>query len=644
MADLQYTIGADASNFNANVKGLAQTASDASNQVSASLAAASQSVDNLGGRAQSASMQFIQMRSGLSAMRDGTLAFAVGGQRADMMLMAMGHHITSLVNETGSLRGALASMTSSMMGVGGAILAVTILFEIFQKTSKKSKEATEDYISTLDSVRQATLKGKQDGQSEIIRLGELYRATQDHKLSLIERNLAYDELARKYPQFFTNADREKTLLGENATAYNKLATAIMQAAMAKAYEAKIGENSNRIFEDQQKGTDLLTEQVRLQKEVAQAKKNIGESNKYAGGNGAASNTFDPAVLARATSELEKNKQAVRDLNTDIGKLNDANSKMATLAENAEKGAGFKTAPEDSKGIPKIKAAKNLLVELEEQLRKLQSEEDNAIVKGHVPDFWNPTIVEKQIQQIQAKIDKIKELNSEIGKVPENKTTEHSAQHVMDAPATAGEDNFGGHDSIVDGMKKQAQALADLITFRAKSAKSQKEYNAELKEEKAIGQDLMKTFGVGLENAFQSALNGTQSFIAAMKSFLVQLIEKLVAAAAAALALSLILGIATGGASTIGSSLGMSSSFSSLFTSMAGMGKHADGGIFTQPHVGMFGEAGPEAIVTPKHLQEFAGVSGNNGGGYKDGQIVGVLRGQDILLQHTRAKKMNGRIS
>lgn len=665
MADLNVTIGADATAFNRGMQDVVSSAKGASNAVSGALSDAAMKTDKLGGSALSASMQFQQMRSGMSAARDGALAFAVGGQRADMMLMAMGHHITTLVSETGSLGGAFKSMGQSLLGIGGVILAITLAFEIYEKTTKKAKETTEDYVSTLNSVRQATLKGQQDGQAEITRLQVLYKATQDHTLSLKDRNLAYDALETKYPTLFTNAQREQTLLGENATMYEKLAASILSAAAAKAYENQIGTNSNRIFENQQKGNDLLKEQASLQKQIATAQQNVKQSNSRISPSGAtagvaSTNTFDPEVINRATQALEKNKQAVEDLNKDTQKLNQQNSDLAKMAQSSEQKAGFSQDPGTGKDATKEALTQFELLEQKASDLKLQLE--NAFLANAKPTIV--TQISEQLAAVSNQLDKIKKqfednnylLTARGAELLQSSNPTGSFKKNNKAIGGSEINGVGIEDTGIssdEGAKTITNMQAEIKLFNEKSAlirksqSDQKDYNVELKEEQKIGQDLIKTFGGGLQAAFQSALSGTQNFVTAMGQFLTQLIEKLAAAAAAAEVLSLVLGIVTGGTS-IAAKLGMTasqSSFTGLFGQLAGIGgigKHASGGIFTQAHVGMFGEAGPEAIVTPKHLQDFAGVSG---GGNQKVQIEPFMIGASMWFKQTvRTNKSIGRTS
>jgi hypothetical protein len=615
MADLLVKVGADISQFNKAMSDVETGAKTVANDVSKNLSDAAMNTEKLGGSALSASMRFQQMRSGISAARDGVLAFTLSGQSADRSLMAMGHHITSLVNETGSFKGAMSALASSLWGAGGLILGITLAMELWDKYSKaqeKAKKGGEEYINTLGSVDQALLKGAQAGENETVRLGILYNATQNHALSLKDRNKAYDELASKYPQFFSNADREKTLLGENTVAYDKLRDAILAAAMAKSAEEQIGKNDNRKLENLKKGTDLAVLQAKAQTDLSKAQKSIKEDRAA----GLPESTYDQAVVASRTKTINDLIKQQNNLKTDSNKLDKQNNDLTAIAATNENKAGYKTAPEDSKKDTKAKEAKTYLQQLEDQFKKLQSVEDEWIAKGNTFEWWNPTKTERALMQLQTLIDAAKEANNQLGKI--DGTQARSGGYSMNTATGKTKTNVPITEvplelGTVEGVQKMAKAYLDLSNKQAQAAAEQSLYNKELKESQKIGQDIVRTFGHGLMNAFESAMNGTKSFVQAMSQFLTQLIEKLIAAAIAAAVLAALLS-ATG----FGAALGMGSdatSFVGLFSQLAGMGggsKHASGGIFTQAHVGTFAEAGPEAIVTPQHLADFAGVA--QGGG------------------------------
>ncbi len=259
MADFLVTIGADAAQYQNAMQAAANTATQtastvdgAGRRITTAITATGTAVragseragfalTNLGRVVQDAPFGFIAIQNNISPLLDS---------------------FTSLQRETGSAGSAFKALFSSLAGpagIGIAVALVTSAITLFiqhqqsaNKVVKDAKKTTDDYAKSLDGVSQALLKGQQNGQKEVTRLDILYNATQNHTLSLLDRNKAYDELESKYPAFFNNASREKTILGENGKAYIDLSHAILAAAYAKAAEEQIGNNSMRQFENDRK--------------------------------------------------------------------------------------------------------------------------------------------------------------------------------------------------------------------------------------------------------------------------------------------------------------------------------------------------------------------------------------------------------
>jgi hypothetical protein len=664
MPDLNVTVGADISAYQAGMDKMAQTATAATSDVTKSLGQMAQATEAAGGSAQSASMKFQQMRSGLSAVRDGAMGAFVGGQRADMMFMAMGHHFSSLINETGSVSKAFSALGSSLMGAGGVIIGLTLAYELFKKFSQgadEAKDATKDYADTLDSVRKAELQGQQNGTDEIVRLKLLYNATQDHTLSLKERNLAYDELNSKYPKFFSNADREKTLLGQNATAYDALAKAIMAAAAAKAYENQIGQNANRAFENDQKILDELKKQADLRKTISEErdKTELSTSGREGTGGG------ESLAEASATTELGESIKKVNDLRTDSKILIDQNGKLATLAMTNEIQAGFKTENEIDSKNKKLKEQKDGFALIEAEIEKMNKALEDALIAKD-----SPTVITKlsaEIDVLVAKLATLKQqfqdaLNphagnilsasgagskrgtgSEFGNTVDNGgLAGNSGVNDFNA-GTLGNAGLGNQDATVAAMKKGTEAFKEYRDAISETEAEERQFKKEQQDVNAI----VTSFGPALMKSFESALSGTQSFASAMGQFLLQLVEKLVAAAAAAAVLDVLLtATGFGGVTSFGAIFGQLSGMKGLLGGTSGSSANipgfATGGIFDKATIGMFGEAGKEAIVTPKHLADFAGVAA--GGNSQPQTLTMKLQGSDMLLFLDRANKTKGRTS
>ena len=640
--DLRLTIGADIDAYQNGLKQAGQLTQNFSNDVSRSLAGAAASTDALGGSAMSASMKFYTMRSGVSAARDGVMAFTLGGQAAERSLLAMGHHITSLVNETGSFKGALGALASSLWGPGGLILGITLAVELFDKFGSSSKGAAQssaEYIDSLDAITQATIKGKESGEQEITRLKILYDATQNHTLSLRDRNKAYDELEKKYPNWFSNAEREKTLLGENKKAYDDLSKAILASALAKAYEDQIGKNAEREFANQNKITDLSKQRDQAQgsynSQLSSLKKTypgIPESE--------LKTLYGPALVGDMQKVASLQKQ-INDLQTDSGLITKQNLELQNLATNNEVKAGFSTNPggDTNKNTDAVTG----LDLLKQKQQEFKTALDDAVADNKPAEYIKNlaiqyTALSEKISEVEQKI-----ANSQViggGAAP------LTAVGTKATTINGKDDNQLSTDKLTgDDIAKMAKAYEDYVHWLNMAHQSNADLKKDNAEENLAFKELSKTVGQGLVGAFEAAMQGTQSFVQAMGKFLEKLIEKLIAAAAAAAVVAVLMTVISGGSfsAEFASSFGQLSGLTGVIGSLGGtatssLPQHANGGIATSASIGIFGEAGPEALIPLNRMNEFTGGGGGNM------EVTHRVSGSDLLLVINRATKTQGRKS
>lgn len=631
MPELSVQIKADLTNYIAGLKQAGSISASAASDITKQLGKVAAATDAAGGSALSASMRFQTMRSGMSAARDGMIGLTMSGQRADSALMAMGHHFTSLIGETGSLSGAFKALGNSLMGAGGVILIVTLAAELWHKYSQSQKEAeqaTADYVTTIESVRAAQLKGEQTGQAEITRLKILYDATQDHTLSLQARNKAYDELETKYPQFFTNADREKTLLGENSLAYNQLARSILAAAYAKAYEAQIGVNVARDLENQQKVIDLQKQQQDNLNNASSLDKR-GVSGRQTG-----SGTTNAQIANIAI------QQKINDLQTDSNKLNDQNRKLTELASGEELAAGYQTESQITKKNAALKEQNTGYDLLKQQITDLETTLHDAITNGASSAVIDATAVKLDLLKDKLAVIDLAFKNSQLA----GKGAGPLSAITGDVGVTTkGKSDFTGDigDSQISEtpLTNMDQAVSDykkLTAIKLAAHAASVQYKQDTLDENKDLKMLESTLGTGLVNAMQQSLAGGENFFAAIGKMLLQLIEKLIETAIAAEALSLILQF-TGLGEILGIT-GAAGSFSSIFKGMSGISVpgHAAGGITLKPHLAMVGEGGENEVIAP--LSQLKNYMGNSGG--NDGMVMGEsrLQGATLVTQILRANK------
>jgi len=653
---LNVQVGADVSQFQAAMKQVATTAQTASNEVSKSLSDAAMQTDKLGGAALSSSQKMMQMRSGISAARDGVLAFTVGGQAAERSLLAMGHHFNSLVNETGSFKGALGALTSSLWGPGGIILGLSLAVELFIKWKDNQKAATQsqtDFQKALES----NVKTASD---ELAHLMALYQASQNDALSRKQRLEAVRELQKEYPAYFGNMSKEAILAGDAAGAYDRLTNSIIASAAAKAGQEALAEQIKPLIQLQaalQNEERVADENwARQKRRYAEQKSAADEAAKKNQIPGVTTGTPTPNTPGFRTPDLsgpsrhmaqnygyitdEKTgeTQSLDDYKKEItNKIKDNAAAIQGLLEQYGIGTLLKNQGLKDEKEKKIKEPLEGLALLQKELKDAETALENSIIAGKTkPDDFDSPLVRK-VKAAQGAIEKFKLDMQTIqdGLGFGNTTNKDSIRNVKTEQTP-----IGNTDDLAN-MQKQVKLFKEYTDLKISSRANEKEYTEEMKRQAKAGLEVARVFGQGLMSAFQEALSGTASFVQAMGQFLLQLIEKLIAAAAAAAILAVLLK-ATG----FGAALGGAGSFSSLFGSLSGLSaivpQHASGGIFTQAHVGMFGEAGPEAIVTPKHLQDFAGISG---GGSQKVQIEPFQIGPEMWFRQTsRTNKRIGRTS
>lgn len=643
-----------------------QIAETTSSGITQSLAQTAAGMDNMGGSALSASQKMFQMRSGLSAVRDGAMGAFVGGQRADMMFMAMGHHFSTLVATTGSLGGAFTALGASLAGAGGVILALTLAFEVYQRSVGNSKQTTDEYIQSLNDVTQARIKGEVAGVTETTRLQILYKATQDHTLSLTQRNAAYNELERLFPKIFSDAQREITLNGDNKKSYDDLTKSILAAAQAKSAEEQIGELSKQKFVDQQKID--VNNQKKYDADLNAAKQYIAEKKALLDPNSAASQT--PNIGTPAESFIHMTAQAKHDADqANIDALSDQKDaqsqidKLLKVASTNETAANFQTKPGGGKNVTDDVASQFEILTQKSADLKLALE--NALLANDKPTVIDAlsiklVTVQQQLEKIKTQLDADMTIGGLQG-LPQLSAVSAGASGDPADGTQQTKDALQGAGIVARPDTDVKKNVTEMMAFTAAyklntqaaiaSQTEQSQWDTQAKQDVKTVTLLTDTIGKGLTKAFEDALSGTKSFLASFGDFIKQLIEKIVAAAAAAAILAALLS-ATGFGGTAGSSFG------SIFGKLSGLGgliggggsatgagfsmaSFATGGIFTQPTSGIFGEAGPEAIVTPQHLADFANVSASGGSDFK---VTHIISGADLQLLITRSAKQKGRLS
>ncbi|TSD67595.1 hypothetical protein FFF34_009450 [Inquilinus sp. KBS0705] len=142
-------------------------------------------------------------------------------------------------------------------------------------------KAMKDNAIITDGIIQTRIKGTQSAQAELTALNSLYRATQNHNLSLEDRKKVIGALREQWPQSFKNTSDETIIAGKAGDAYKYLKEQILATAYAEAYKNKITANATRSIDNEQKITTerannltLLSKRESLEKEIDERKVKI----------------------------------------------------------------------------------------------------------------------------------------------------------------------------------------------------------------------------------------------------------------------------------------------------------------------------------------------------------------------------------
>lgn len=98
----------------------------------------------------------------------------------------------------------------------------------------KGEEEVKNLVNQEKQLADARNKGMSNSVKERIELALLYKATQDVSRSMKERNVAADELQKKYPAYFGNMSNEEILVGKAAQSYEQLRKELVANAIARA--------------------------------------------------------------------------------------------------------------------------------------------------------------------------------------------------------------------------------------------------------------------------------------------------------------------------------------------------------------------------------------------------------------------------
>jgi hypothetical protein len=201
------------------------------------------------------------------------------------------------------------------------------------------------------------------------------------------------------------------------------------------------------------------------------------------------------------------------------------------------------------------------------------------------------------------------------------------------------------DTTIKDMEKSHQQhlnwLSKYYKFKMDLARKSGEENKKvLEDQQKSYESFAKQLSGSVVNALQGVYDAMQkgdSFGKAFLDMLAKITEQLVAMVIQTLIFRAIMAALTGGGSEVGIA---ASNVAGSAGRILMIPKYAEGGIVNKPHIGMVGEAGPEAIIPLSKLSGFLNTSFNagamsGGGGMSNGGSF-VLKGNDLVLALQRS--------
>lgn len=184
-------------------------------------------------------------------------SFSRIAQDAPYGIIGVGNNITNtaeqfgyLVKETGSAGGAIKAMLSSLAGVGGVLLGVSLLTTGLTLMAQQGltvsdvlDKLTGQYDEFGQTIKKASEEGAKAAGSEVSALQSLVAVAQNDALSKKERLIAVDKLQKQFPGYFGQLSDEKILYGDLTKVTKEATKALVERAIAE----KLIESNADIF-------------------------------------------------------------------------------------------------------------------------------------------------------------------------------------------------------------------------------------------------------------------------------------------------------------------------------------------------------------------------------------------------------------
>jgi hypothetical protein len=214
-------------------------ASSGLNRIAPSSNSAAFALTNLGRVAQDAPFGFIGIQNNLNPLLES---------------------FQRLKAESGSTGGALRAMASSLTGVGGLGLAVSVataaLTVLTQQGFFKSKKAAEETADANKKLSDSYKNITSDLATESSKVAVLVSQLQQEGITRKQREEAIERLQNISPAYFANLDKENATIKQITAAYNLYSKSILRSIEAKVNQKQLEDITTKILDLEKQGTDV----------------------------------------------------------------------------------------------------------------------------------------------------------------------------------------------------------------------------------------------------------------------------------------------------------------------------------------------------------------------------------------------------
>lgn len=512
-------------------------------------------------------------------------------------ILAISNNIPILIDQLSLSVKALQPFAGALSLIGSLLTAGLTIWAYSSQAVKKNKESIDDYIKSLDDVREAQLKGAISADSEIRTLELLRRAAQNETFSKKERLKAVKELQERFPDYYASLSAETIMAGKDAKAHEQLANAIMAVAKAEAYKELIKENKKVQLADNQKLVDLQAEIIKQKAIIAKSKEEVGSLNaakrRLAATNKireteeeiyrvakernkARSNNISLEKLL--TGELEKQKN-ISIITGGFGEIEDIGKKTDAFQEyaNAIKAINANQATTELEKLNAVFSAQKTLLDALSKETYQGVADDMKVVGDSMLETKNQILAlessAKSLNELNEKLITFKNIGEALDKrrldIYSGIDTTKSQKIKQDIEATSdaiiafqAEISKTQSGTIIEFLNKQIDVLKQKLSELGVQFKESLNIEIAAKNASEWAQYLAQTVGGDLVNAFNQMMTTGKFSFESIGRALLGMIKKLAAAAIAAGILSAILSSLTGGAA--------GTSFKDMFKAISGI--------------------------------------------------------------------------